>query len=190
MLSAVAATYRPVQHWGATPAGKPRAQDGSVASQDGEGQGARAAPTSGPAAVQDPAQLRELARLAARDREVRAHEQAHMAAGGGLVTGGPSFTYATGPDGKRYATGGEVGVDTSPGRTPQETMAKAERIRAAAMAPAQPSGQDMQVAAQASRMQMQARMELALQQRNAAYAGVDQATAPGAAGQPHLHAQA
>ena len=99
-----------------------------------------------------------------------------MAAGAGLVTRGANYTYVIGPDGRRYATGGEVGIDTSPGQTPQETIAKAQRIRAAAMAPAQPSGQDMQVAAQATQMQMQAQMELMLQRRNAAYSRMAEET--------------
>lgn len=101
-----------------------------------------------------------LSRLQARDREVRAHEAAHMAAGAGLITRGAAFTYETGPDGKRYAVGGEVGIDVSGGRTPEETLAKAERIRAAALAPAEPSTQDRQVAAEADRMAAEARMAL------------------------------
>lgn len=107
------------------------------------------------------AELRELQQLQQRDREVRAHEMAHVAAGAGLVTRGASYSYQTGPDGQRYAVGGEVGIDTSPGRTPDESLAKAERIRAAALAPAEPSGQDRQVAAQASRMAVDARLEIA-----------------------------
>lgn len=107
------------------------------------------------------AELRELQQLQQRDREVRAHEMAHVAAGAGLVTRGASYSYQTGPDGQRYAVGGEVGIDTSPGRTPDESLAKAERIRAAALAPAEPSGQDRQVAAQAARMASDARMEIA-----------------------------
>ena len=99
-------------------------------------------------------------RLQARDRVVRAHESAHMAAGSGLITRGASFTYETGPDGKRYAVGGEVGIDVSQGRTPEETLARAERIRSAALAPADPSAQDRQVASQADRMAMEARMEM------------------------------
>ena len=106
---------------------------------------------------------RLLQQLQQRDREVRAHEMAHVAAGAGLVTRGASYTYQTGPDGQRYAVGGEVSIDTSPGRTPEETLAKAEQIRAAALAPADPSPQDRQVAAQATRMAMEARMELARQ---------------------------
>lgn len=106
-------------------------------------------------------ELRVLQQLQQRDREVRAHEMAHVAAGAGLVTRGASYSYQTGPDGQRYAIGGEVGIDTSPGGTPEESLAKAERIRAAALAPAEPSGQDRQVAAQAARMASEARMEIA-----------------------------
>jgi len=105
--------------------------------------------------------LRELQQLQQRDREVRAHEMAHVAAGAGLVTRGASYSYQTGPDGQRYAIGGEVGIDTSPGRTPEETLVKAEQVRAAALAPADPSPQDRQVASQATRMAMDARMEIA-----------------------------
>ncbi len=95
--------------------------------------------------------------LEARDREVRAHEAAHMRAGGDLVRGGASFSYQRGPDGRQYAIGGEVSIDTSSGSTPAETIARAERIRAAALAPAEPSAQDMQVAAEATRMAAEAR---------------------------------
>ena len=107
------------------------------------------------------AELRAVADLQQRDRVVRAHEAAHVAAAGGLVTRGASFSYQTGPDGQRYAVGGEVGIDVSPGRTPEETLAKAERIRAAALAPADPSPQDRQVAARADRMASEARLEIA-----------------------------
>jgi hypothetical protein len=106
---------------------------------------------------QEKAELRELQQ---RDREVRAHEQAHIAAGGGVVTGGASFTYQTGPDGKQYAIGGEVGVDASsvPGN-PEATERKAETVRRAALAPADPSGQDRKVAAEAEAMASEARRD-------------------------------
>lgn len=106
------------------------------------------------------ATARVLAQLKAADREVKAHEQAHMAAGGGL-TGAASYTYKTGPDGKQYAVAGEVPVDTSAGRTPEETLAKAQKIRAAALAPAQPSAQDYKVAQTAASLQQAARIEIA-----------------------------
>lgn len=98
------------------------------------------------------------------DRKVRQHEMAHMAAGGGLVTSGASYTYERGPDGQNYAVAGEVGIDASPGRTPEETIQRAQQIRAAATAPAEPSGQDRAVAAQAAQMEQEARAELARQQ--------------------------
>ncbi|HMU17908.1 MAG TPA: putative metalloprotease CJM1_0395 family protein, partial [Thauera aminoaromatica] len=121
------------------------------------------------------AEQRQVAELAERDREVRAHEMAHVAAGAGLVTRGASYTYQTGPDGQRYAIGGEVGIDTSPGRSPEESLSKAERIRAAALAPAEPSGQDRQAAAQASRMASDARMEIARREFEQGGAGTEAA---------------
>ena len=98
--------------------------------------------------------------LQSRDREVRAHEAAHQAAGGGAV-GGASYSYQQGPDGKQYAIGGEVPVDlSSGGGSPEATIAKMARVRAAATAPAEPSGQDFAVAAAASSIEAAARQEL------------------------------
>ncbi len=119
----------------------------------------------------DPASLdlaadeqRVVQQLQARDRQVRSHEQAHLSASGGLANGGPSFSFTTGPDGQRYAVGGEVRIDTSgvPG-DPEATIRKAQQIRQAALAPANPSVQDQRVATQASVMEQQARVELAQQ---------------------------
>lgn len=106
----------------------------------------------------------EVTELKRRDAEVRAHEQAHAAAGGHLTKGGASFEYQTGPDGKRYAVGGEVSIDTSGVEgDPEATIRKMQMVRRAALAPAQPSGQDRSVAAQASQKEAQARRELAQQ---------------------------
>ncbi len=113
---------------------------------------------------QSPEERQVLQQLQARDREVRAHELAHVAAGAGLVRSGAAFSYQRGPDGRFYAVGGEVGIDTSavPG-DPVATQRKAEQIQRAALAPAQPSGQDRAVAAQAARMAMEARLQQALE---------------------------
>ncbi|MYN45329.1 catalase [Pseudoduganella sp. FT93W] len=111
-----------------------------------------------------PEALELVAQLKARDTEVRQHEQAHMATAGGLATSGASYTYQRGPNGVDYAIGGEVHIDTSPGRTAQETIERARTIQAAALAPASPSGADQAVAAQAQQMELQARSELAVQQ--------------------------
>ena len=97
--------------------------------------------------------------LQAADTNVRAHEAAHMAAGGGL-TSPASYTYERGPDNKMYAVAGEVGISTGEGNTPQESLNKAQTIRRAALAPADPSPQDLKVAAQAASMEMSARAEI------------------------------
>lgn len=107
---------------------------------------------------------REVEELRSRDAEVRTHEQAHVAAAGPLFRGGPYYDYRTGPDGKQYAVGGRVSIDTSPGATPEETITKAQRIRQAAMAPSEPSSTDRSVAASASRMEAEARQELSQSQ--------------------------
>ena len=97
--------------------------------------------------------------LQAADTNVRAHEAAHMAAGGGL-TSPASYTYERGPDNKMYAVAGEVGISTGEGNTPQESLNKAQTIRRAALAPADPSPQDLKVAAQAASMEMSARAQI------------------------------
>ncbi|HHJ13367.1 MAG TPA: hypothetical protein ENJ79_03190 [Gammaproteobacteria bacterium] len=103
----------------------------------------------------------EVEKLKQRDREVRAHEAAHKAAAGSLARGGANFEYQQGPDGRRYAVGGEVSIDTSKvPDDPQATLRKAQTIRRAANAPAQPSGQDRAVATEAGRMEAEARREL------------------------------
>ena len=110
-------------------------------------------------------QQQEILRLKQIDLKVRAHEQAHISVGADLIRSGPTYSYTTGPDNKRYAVAGEVSIDTSPARTPEETIPKAQHIRATALAPAEPSPQDHSVAAQADRMEGRARQELSLQQR-------------------------
>lgn len=115
-----------------------------------------------------PEQQAEVDQLKKIDREVRQHEMAHLAAGAGMVTSGASYTYTRGPDGLNYAVAGEVGIDTSSGRTPEESIARAERIQAAALAPADPSPQDRSVAAQAAQMAAQARQEIAAREQEKA----------------------
>jgi hypothetical protein len=105
-------------------------------------------------------EAQQINQLASTDRKVRSHEAAHSAAGGQFA-GGPSYTYQHGPDGKRYAVAGEVPIDLSPvPGNPEATIRKAQVVRAAAQAPADPSPQDRQVAAAATRMELSARAEL------------------------------
>ena len=102
----------------------------------------------------------EIEQLKARDQEVRVHEQAH-ASTGGQYAGAPQYEYTTGPDNKRYVTDGEVSIDVSEATTPEETLKKMEQVRAAALAPAEPSSQDLKVAAEASQKATEARSEIA-----------------------------
>ena len=104
---------------------------------------------------------REVEALKKRDRDVKAHEMAHMAAGGGLVRGGPAYDYQTGPDGKRYAVGGHVSIDSAPEKDPEKTIKKMAQVKRAALAPADPSGEDLSVAAKASQTEAKARSDLA-----------------------------
>lgn len=123
--------------------------------------------------------------LKQRDREVRQHEQAHLAAAGPYARGRANFTHTIGPDGRRYATGGEVSIDVSPERTPEATIQKMQVVKRAAMAPADPSPQDRAVYAAAARQEMKARQELT-RQRQAELHGEEKraggALVPGARG--------
>lgn len=108
---------------------------------------------------QEKQELREIRQLETRDQEVRTHELAHAAVGGAYA-GSPTYEYETGPNGKKYAVGGEVQIDVSKEATPQETIEKMQTVRAAALAPAEPSTQDRKVAAEASQNIAEARIEL------------------------------
>lgn len=118
-------------------------------------------PTPGTPQELDTTARRAIAVLRQRDQEVRLHEQAHLLVAGPYAKGGPSYTYQTGPDGHRYAIGGEVPIDLSsvPGN-PQATLQKALTIRRAALAPTAPSQTDQAVAAQATALAAQGQQEL------------------------------
>jgi len=103
---------------------------------------------------------KEVRELEQRDQEVRAHEQAHLMSAGAYARGGAKYEYETGPDGKKYASGGHVNIDTSKEATPEQTVQKAQTVKRAALAPQDPSGQDRKVAAQAARMEQEAKREL------------------------------
>ena len=138
--------------------GAPRGQDGEPLSEEEQQQ------------VDD---------LEARDREVRTHEQAHLAAAGPYATSGATYTFEQGPDGRRYAVGGEVQIDTSTEATPEENITKFQVVRRAALAPVEPSPQDRRVAALASQRIAEARTELAAQRQEEQSGESDTADAAG-----------
>jgi hypothetical protein len=113
-----------------------------------------------------PEDLVQISKLKARDTQVHQHEQAHLSAAAGLDVSNASFTYEKGPNGVNYAVSGEVRIDTSPGHTPEETLARAEMIRNAALAPADPSAVDRSVAAKAQNMAQQARIDIQQQENH------------------------
>lgn len=106
----------------------------------------------------------EVAQLKARDAEVRAHEQAHIAAAVGISVSAPSYTYQAGPDGKKYAVGGEVSISFSSSGDPEQDIQNAETMKNAALAPAEPSGQDRSVAKNAEKIIQEAKEKLSEQQ--------------------------
>lgn len=106
-----------------------------------------------------PEELRVIEKLEQRDREVRQHEKAHEVMGG-PYTGSATYDYQRGPDGKRYAIGGQVTIDYGPIKgDPEATIDKMKTVIAAALAPAEPSPQDMSIAARARQNLLEARLE-------------------------------
>ncbi|MBN8183843.1 putative metalloprotease CJM1_0395 family protein [Roseibium aggregatum] len=127
--------------------GAGQAQDDAAKDEDPDGDGL------------DQAEEKQVDKLKQRDQEVRAHEQAHARVGGAYA-GAPSYTFQQGPDGKRYAIGGEVQIDTSRERTPEATIRKMQVVIRAATAPADPSSQDLKVAQQARAQISEAQAEV------------------------------
>ncbi len=107
----------------------------------------------------------EVQKLKDRDQEVRTHEKAHQSAGGQYASA-PVYDYKKGPDGKDYAVGGHVNIDTSKESDPDKTIEKMRIVIKAAKAPAQPSGQDMKVAAEAQQTLNEAQMEKSKKQQD------------------------
>lgn len=144
--------------------GPEAASSSSASSEERLEEGARLG-SSGPGEL-TPEEEEEVLRLKKRDAEVRAHENAHKAAAGRYARGGPTYEFERGPDGRRYAVGGEVQIDTAPvPNDPDATIQKMQTVRRAALAPAEPSPQDRRVASEASAQETAARQEKLAVQR-------------------------
>lgn len=93
------------------------------------------------------AERRKVRELQACDRQVREHERAHQIAGGQYASL-PTFRTVREPDGKSYAVGGEVRIDTSVvPNNPEATIRKMQIVKRASLAPQEPSSADRAVAA-------------------------------------------
>ena len=74
--------------------------------------------------------------------------------------GGPTYSFEQKSDGRRYAVGGEVPIDISAEKTPEETLQKMQAGKRIASAPAEPSPADRSIAA-ATALKSQAHQEIA-----------------------------
>ncbi|MGI6655540.1 MAG: putative metalloprotease CJM1_0395 family protein [Desulfobulbus sp.] len=137
-------------------------REGDEGQTKAEGREGKPVPSAGgrELSAEDLAMIRELKK---RDQEVKAHETAHLVTAGRYARGGASYTYQQGPDGKRYAVGGEVPIDVSKESTPEATLSKMRTVKQAAMAPASPSAADRRIAAEAAAREAQALSELQAQ---------------------------
>ena len=79
---------------------------------------------------------KHLRKLQARHDEVVRHEEAHYREAGHLARSRPVLSdFVTGPDGKQYATGGHVMIDTSETGDPEKDLQRGEIIVRSAEAP-------------------------------------------------------
>lgn len=151
-------------------------KDTSMARANSREESSAAGPKRADGTPMAPEEIQQLEQLKQTDREVRQHEMAHQVAGG-AYTGGASYDYEAGPDGKRYAVAGEVPIDYGPvPNDPHATIEKMQTVIAAAMAPADPSPKDYQVAAQARQYLLEAKLEASMQRSE-----MEQARSAGAA---------
>lgn len=167
-FSPVGAAYTTTSHRGSTTTDDtedtleaPSTSEDETTQTDGEAEAAPTRPDGTPLA---PEEIKLIEQLKQTDRDVRQHEMAHQITGG-AYTGGATYEYEIGPDGKKYAVAGEVPIDYGPiPGDPQATIEKMQTVIAAALAPADPSPKDVQVAAQARQYLLEARLEASQQE--------------------------
>ncbi|WP_445395853.1 putative metalloprotease CJM1_0395 family protein [Zobellella sp. An-6] len=137
-----------------------QAADDAAEGEATEAGGEPARPTKPSGEEMSAEEVQQLQELQQRDREVRIHEQLHASVGG-QYAGAPSYEFETGPDGKQYAVGGEVQIDIAPiPGDPRATIDKMQQVKAAALAPAEPSQADKAAAARADQHIREAQAEL------------------------------
>ncbi len=109
---------------------------------------------------------RALQKLKNRDQEVRQHEAQHSRNLETIPIGGPQYTYTIGPDGKVYATGGQVIVATGTSSDPETALRKARALKSTALSTGEPSSTDMAAAVSAREMEMEAIIKMARENNN------------------------
>lgn len=91
---------------------------------------------------------RVLDKFRAKDAEIRTHEQTHASIG--HTTSPISYNYQEGPDGKMYAVGGSVRLDTSIPDDPKAAAFKLDMIQKAASGVADASPADRAISSQSN----------------------------------------
>lgn len=168
--AAVQQAERTAQQGSPVAAKEGETQLGQAAEESSRGRAAASSAASksqqdGLAKELSPEELRVLEQLEQTDRKVRQHEMAHQIVGG-PYTGSARYQYEIGPDGQRYAVAGRVSVDYGPVTgDPQATIEKMKTVIAAALAPADPSPADYQIAARARQNLLLAQLEYSQQQQ-------------------------
>lgn len=84
--------------------------------------------------------------LRTADAGVRSHERQHHFAAGGLASGAPRYEFTQGPDGKLYATEGEVRISMTLTNDPEKAARDTAGFFIAATAPGDASSADVSVA--------------------------------------------
>jgi len=91
---------------------------------------------------------RVLEKFKQSDANIKSHEQIHASIG--HTTAPISYTYQKGPDGKIYAVGGHVKLDTSIPNDPKAAAFKLDILQKAASAPIDSSAADNNIASQSN----------------------------------------
>lgn len=134
----------------------------------GQGQAAnlqfRPQTASSPELLATPEQSKEIdqrttERLSTSDRRLQADRSATFLAGGSIATA-PDFVYKRGPDGRRFAVDGHVAISIGEGQNPAETIARARRIRSAAVFSTGDTNRDITLANHAQQLAVQAHREI------------------------------
>ncbi len=106
-----------------------------------------------------PEQQQKVKELKKQEDKVMQRVNARLAAGGDICER-PTYQYKLGPDGVRYKVAGEVKIDISPCKTPEETIAKMQRVKKAAMSSPEPSPDDRAIYDEADRIAQMAQAQL------------------------------
>lgn len=117
-----------------------------------------------------PEELAAIRQLVNAEKKVVAHEQAHMSVGG-QYAGAASYGYTNGPDGKRYITSGEVPISVPSTDDPEKMLVALKQVVKAALAPADPSPQDIKVAQSANAKLLSVNAEISVKKASKAYGG-------------------